>query len=239
MNISTLYNIYCDESCHLENGRDRDYAMAIGGIWCPDDKKKAVFDKLREIKAKYGVATDTEIKWNKVSPAKLDYYLDLVNYFFDNNDLHFRVIVIPDKRKLKHEVFGQTHDDFYYKAYFNMLKTIFDPGCRYNIYLDIKDTRGQKKIERLHEFLCNSHYDFNRQLICKIQQVRSHEVELMGVADLLIGALTYVHRGMNTSAAKLAIIERIKLLSGYTLMSSTLYRENKFNIFIWRASDGK
>ena len=237
--MGLLYDVYCDESCHLVNGRDRDYAMAIGGIWCPDEKKKQVFHRIREIKAEHGVASDTEIKWNKVSPAKLAYYLDLVNYFFDNSDLHFRVIVIPDKRKLKHELYQQTHDEFYYKAYFNMLKTILDPGCRYNIYLDIKDTRGQKKVERLHEVLCNSHYDFNREMIGRVQQVRSHEVELLGLADLLIGALTYVHRGMNTSTAKLALIERIRQRSGYTLLSSTLYRENKFNVFVWRAGNGR
>ena len=87
--MGMLYDVYCDESCHLVNGRDRDYAMAIGGIWCPDEKKKQVFDRIREIKAEHGVAVDTEIKWNKVSPVKLAYYLDLVNYFFDNSDLHF------------------------------------------------------------------------------------------------------------------------------------------------------
>lgn len=234
----STYNIYCDESCHLENGRDRDFAMAIGGIWCAEEKKKQIFTRIREIKSEHGIAHNTEIKWNKVSPAQLPYYLDLVNYFFDNSDLHFRVVVIPDKRKLDHKTFHQTHDEFYYKMYFAMLKTIFEPNCHYNIYLDIKDTRGQKKVERLHEYLCNSHYDFNRELINKVQQIRSHEVELLGLADLLIGALTYVHREMNTSKAKLALIERIKQRSGYTLMSSTLYRENKFNIFIWRGTNG-
>lgn len=223
----------------MENGRDRDYAMAIGGIWCPDNEKKQVFEGLRKIKAEHGIAANTEIKWNKVSPAKLPYYLDLVNYFFDNSLLHFRVIVIPDKRKLKHERFRQTHDEFYYKAYFNMLKTILDPVSRYNIYLDIKDTRGKEKVERLHEILSNSHYDFNRKMIGRIQQVRSHEVELLGLADLLIGALTYIHRGLDTSKAKLTLIERIRQRSGYTLLSSTLYRENKFNIFVWRADDGR
>lgn len=233
-----LYNIYCDESCHLENGRDRDFAMAIGGIWCPDERKKQIFDRLREIKSEHGISRDAEIKWNKVSPAQQAYYMDLVNYFFDNSDLHFRVVVIPDKRLLNHQAFHQTHDDFYYKMYFSMLKTIFEPYCHYNIYLDIKDTRGQRKVERLHEYLCNTHYDFNRQLISRVQQVKSHEVELLGLADLLIGAMTYVHREMHTSKAKQALIDRIRQRSGYTLKSSTLYRENKFNIFIWRGNNG-
>ena len=120
-----------------------------------------------------------------------------------------------------------------------MLKTLFEPDCEYNIYIDIKDTRGQRKVDKLHEVLCNNHYDFNRNLIRKVQQVRSEEVELVALADLLIGALSYIHRGKNTSKAKLNIIERIKRRSGYSLMTSTLYRENKFNIFVWKSGYGK
>src|SRR5574344_1945987 len=160
--MGQLYNIYCDESCHLTNDAINNTAMVIGGIICPDDKKKEVFDRIREIKTKHGISIDAEIKWNKVSPAKLDYYIDLVNYFFDDCDLIFRAIVIPDKQVLRHNDFNQSHDDFYYKTYFNMLKTVLEPGKEYAIYIDIKDTRSQKKVEKLHEFLCNSSYDFKR-----------------------------------------------------------------------------
>ncbi|MCX4364024.1 MAG: DUF3800 domain-containing protein, partial [Clostridia bacterium] len=59
------------------------------------------------------------------------------------------------------------------------------------------------------------------------------------LADLLIGALSYLHRDKNTSAAKLSLIERIKARSGYNLKSSTLYRENKFNIFVWKSGYGR
>ena len=140
---------------------------------------------------------------------------------------------------LRHGVFNQTHDTFYYKMYFDMLKTLFEPGYGYNIYVDIKDTRGQKKVEKLHEILCNNHYDFNREMIRRVQQVRSEEVELVAVADLLTGAVSYLHRGLETSAAKLRLIERIRNRSGYDLMRSTLYRENKFNVFVWRGGYGK
>ena len=165
--------------------------------------------------------------------------MDVINYFFDNSDLHFRVLVVPDKQELNHKAFNQSHDTFYYKMYFNMLKTLFEPNCEYNIYIDIKDTRGQKKVERLHDVLCNNHYDFNRQMIKKVQQVRSEEIELIALADLLIGAVSYLHRGINTSEAKLKLIERIKARSGYNLTASTLYREDKFNIFVWRGGYGK
>lgn len=231
------YNIYCDESCHLEHDGER--AMLIGGVWCPQSKKDEIFHRIREIKEEHGLSKRFEIKWNKVSKGQLDFYMDIINYFFDNSSLHFRVLIIPNKQDLKHKLFNQTHDEFYYKMYFNMLKNIFEPGCGYDIYIDIKDTRGQRKVEKLHEILCNNHYDFNRNLIHKVQQVRSEEVELVALADLLIGALSYIHRGKNTSEAKLKLIERIKRRSGYNLMASTLYRENKFNIFVWRSGYGK
>ena len=57
--------------------------------------------------------------------SKIDLYKDIVNYFFDDNNIHFRAIIIPDKSKLNHEAFNQTHDDWYYKMYFDMLKVIF------------------------------------------------------------------------------------------------------------------
>lgn len=232
-----VYNVYCDESCHLEH--DNEKAMVIGGIWCPECKKNVVFRRIREIKVKHGLDPRFEIKWNKVSPGQLGFYEDIVNYFFDNGDLHFRVLVVPDKQELDHVRYSQTHDEFYYKMYFDMLKTIWEPGCAYNIYIDIKDTRGQEKVKKLHEVLCNNQYDFDRQLIRKIQQVRSHEVELVALADLLIGAISYLHREKNTSKAKLSLIELIRQKSGYTLKTSTLYRESKFNVFIWKGGYGR
>lgn len=235
--MKELFNIYCDESCHLEH--DRQKAMAIGGVWCPEERKDEIFRRIREIKVEHGLSRWMEIKWNKVSDGQLDFYMDVVNYFFDNSDLHFRVLVVPDKQMLRHGEFNQTHDTFYYKMYFDMLKTLFEPGYGYNIYVDIKDTRGQKKVEKLHEILCNNHYDFNREMIRRVQQVRSEEVELVAVADLLTGAVSYLHRGLETSAAKLRLIERIRNRSGYDLMRSTLYRENKFNVFVWRGGYGK
>lgn len=235
--MKELFNIYCDESCHLEH--DGQKAMAIGGVWCPEERKDEIFRRIREIKVEHGLSRWMEIKWNKVSDGQLDFYMDVVNYFFDNSDLHFRVLVVPDKQMLRHGEFNQTHDTFYYKMYFDMLKTLFEPGYGYNIYVDIKDTRGQKKVEKLHEILCNNHYDFNREMIRRVQQVRSEEVELVAVADLLTGAVSYLHRGLETSATKLRLIERIRSRSGYDLMRSTLYRENKFNVFVWRGGYGK
>lgn len=210
--------------------------MVLGGVWCPDSLRKGIARDIRNLKVKHGLNPRYEMKWNKISKGKLDFYIELVEYFFSNVNLHFRGMVIPDKSMLRHVDFGQTHDDFYYKCYFSLIKTLLQPGDHYNIYLDIKDTRGETKVRKLHDYLCKSKYDFNRDMIRKVQQVRSHELELVALADVLIGALSYVHRGINTSNSKITVIEKIKQLSGYSLLQSTLYREDKFNIFVWHQS---
>jgi hypothetical protein len=234
--MSEIFNIYCDESCHLEN--DHQKAMVLGAIWCPLDKTREIAVRLREIKQRHGLSPQFEVKWNKVSPAGRALYLDLVDYFFDDDDLHFRALIVPDKSLLCHDAFpGQDHDGWYYKMYFDMLKVIFRPDARYRIYLDIKDTRGAQKAAKLHDVLCNDRYDFSRQMIERLQLVHSHEIEQLQLVDLLIGAVAYLNRGLQGNAGKLALIERIRHRSGYDLTRTTLLREEKVNIFRWHAAE--
>ena len=234
--MSKIYNVYCDESCHLEN--DHQQVMVLGAVWCPLEKAREISVRLREIKSHHGLPPEFELKWTKVSPAKTRFYLDVMDYFFDDDDLCFRALIVPDKSKLCHQAFGQSHDDWYYKMYFDMLKVIFNPRSHYRIYLDIKDTRSAGKVAKLHDVLCNNFYDFSRTIIERVQNVRSHEVEILQVADLLIGAVSYVNRGLSGNAGKEALIARMRERSHYCLTKTTLLREEKVNLFRWLASDG-
>jgi len=143
---------------------------------------------------------------------------------------------VPDKSQLRHEDFQQTHDEWYYKMYFDMLKVILYPDARYRIYLDYKDTQGATKVAKLYEVLCNNMYDFSRQIIERLQIVRSNEVEILQMADVLIGAVSYANRDLTTSSAKLALVQRVRERSGYSLIRTTLFREDKVNLFVWHAS---
>ena len=232
MKENNIYNIYCDESCHLE--KDHQKVMVLGSIWCPMVKTKEISKNLRSIKKKHKLSNNFELKWTKISPSKIHYYLEVVEYFFNEKDLHFRSIIIPDKAKLCHKSFQQDHNTWYYKMFFLLLNAIFEPhGSSYRIYLDIKDTCSGRKIEKLHQVLCNKNYDFSRDIINKVQAVRSDEVEILQVTDLFIGALAYINRGLKTSKAKLELIKKVQDLSGYSLQASTLLKENKLNLFFW------
>jgi len=213
--------------------------MVLGGIWCLKDKSREIAVRIREIKEKHGLPKNFEIKWTKVSPSKLDFYLDLIDFFFDDSDLRFRCLVVPDKSILSHESFNQTHDQWYYKMYYDMLKEILSPDSHYRVFIDIKDTLGGDKVRDLHDVLCNSKLDFERKIVERIQQVHSHESEQLQLADLLIGAVKYVNTEVFTSEAKVAIVNRVRERSGYELTRSTLLREEKCNVFVWRPRGGR
>lgn len=235
-------NIYCDESCHLQN--DGEPIMVIGSVYCPIEKKEEIFERLFSFKEKHNLIprnkknkndnrTYYELKWNKVSKSKIEYYKDVINYFFDDDDLQFRVLIVSDKGNIDYEKYKHTHDTFYYKMYFGMLKAILNPDFSHHIYIDIKDTRSKEKVHKLEQVLRNDKYDYSKEIIKKVQQVRSHEVEILQLADLLVGAMGYVNRGLSNSKPKNELIELIKKRSKYSLNKSTLLKERKFNIFIW------
>jgi hypothetical protein len=235
-------NIYCDESCHLQN--DKEPVMVIGAVYCPIEKKEEIFERLYSFKVKHSLIPKNkkndkdnrpyyELKWNKVSKSKIEYYKDVINYFFDDDDLQFRVLVVSNKTDIDYEKFNHTHDTFYYKMYFGMLKAILNPENSHHIYIDIKDTKSKEKVHKLEQVLRNDKYDYSKEIIKKVQQVRSHEVEILQLADLLVGATAYVNRGLANSKAKNELINLIKHRSKYSLTKSTLLKERKFNVFIW------
>ncbi len=231
--MSDIFNIYCDESGHLLH--DYQKVMVLGAVWCPLEKTREIAVRIREIKQRHGLSPTFEIKWVKVSPAKQLFYRDLVDYFFDDDDLHFRALVIPDKSRLRHVAFNQDHDTWYYKMYFDLLKVLLEPHTEYRIYLDIKDTRSAEKVRDLHNVLCNNMYDFEYKIIKRIQTIRSHEVEQLQLADLLLGIISYANRGLKTSPGKSALVERMRERSNYSLTKTTLLREDKVNLFRWEA----
>ena len=116
------YNIYCDESCHILN--DKSPTFVIGGIWVEEENVKQILEDLRNLKVKHKLAKTFEAKWTKISKSKENYYLDVVKYFFENDKLHFRAVVVPDKSVLNHLAFNQDHDTWYYKMFYILLNIL-------------------------------------------------------------------------------------------------------------------
>lgn len=248
-----MINIYCDESCHLEvssKNRENQKSMVLGGIICPEGAKKKILNDIRDIKVKHGLSRFGEFKWTKVSNNKIEFYKELVRYFFNNNNLKFRGLVFKDKANFYYTYY--THNEIYYIAYYLLLIDMISADTANSIYIDKKDTRGGQKVKELKNNLLTTKYskktkwktdvEFKSSLINKIQIIDSKDVELMQLADLLIGAVSYINRiavgERLESSAKLEIVELIKEYSGYSLTKTTLRSEEKFNVFIWSPGKG-
>ena len=68
------YNVYCDESCHLE--KDTSPIMILGAMYCQEERKKQIYDEIRAIKIKHNISSFFEIKWTKVSESRLIFILN-------------------------------------------------------------------------------------------------------------------------------------------------------------------
>ncbi len=227
-----MFNIYCDESCHLritEKNIEEQQIMAIGGISCHKNDLKKINYKIRELRIKHNIYK-SEIKWTKVSNNRIEFYKELIDLFFKSEELEFRVI-LKDKRDIYYNIY--THEEIYYIMYYYLLREMIVINDKNSIYIDKKDTNGGKRIDKLKECLCNQKLDFNHELIEKIQIVNSKDCELLQMADVLIGAVTYVNRNKQSSNAKLEIVNYIKEKSGLTLTKTVPSSNRKFNIFVW------
>lgn len=225
------YNIYCDESCHLPH--DNSNLMVIGGLSCPKDKVNDINKRIFDIKRKYGIHKYAEIKWTKVSKSKYEYFKELVDLFFESDFLNFRAVVALNKKELDYARFNLTHDDWYQRIYYLVLREMITIGSHYYVYVDIKDSKGSEKIDKLREVLNNVTGYFYDETVKNIQLVRSDQIQILQLADLLIGAVSYANRGLNSNPAKVDLISYIEHLTRRSMTRTTDKREAKFNIFRW------
>ena len=61
--MSELFNIYCDESCHLEH--DSVATMVLGAVWCPADCRIEISKAIRDLKIRHSLPRHFELKWTK------------------------------------------------------------------------------------------------------------------------------------------------------------------------------
>ena len=59
-----VFNIYGDESCHLEH--DGQKVMGLGAIICPMRHASEINHQLKMIKVKHGMPSHFELKWTRV-----------------------------------------------------------------------------------------------------------------------------------------------------------------------------
>ncbi len=91
-----------------------------------------------------------------------------------------------------------------------MLRYSVNPENTYNIYHDIKDTHSYYLHQIMLHFLRIKMSDTNKK-IRKVQPIRSYGAPILQINDILIGALSYYYRDLNTNESKLKIVNKIKV----------------------------
>ena len=228
------YKVYCDESCHLLN--DKKDFMVLGAVYCPKSEINRIVKYIKKLKKQYGLKYTSEIKWTKISNSIVKFYIDLLEYFFINPNVKFRA-VICDKRKLNHKKFHQTHDEWYHKMYYEMIRYFINSDNSYEIYPDIKDTNSFRNFQDVAKFLRIKLKDINEKTIKRIQPIRSNESYILQLADVLTGAIQYNKNGLNSSASKIKIINYIKENVVDGIDETTPYNKSKFNLLVWEPYD--
>lgn len=224
--MADIKRIYIDESCHLES--DRMPVMCVGAVYVEETSWKRLATKLKEIKLLHH--SPTELKWNKVSASRMALYKELIDFFFSQNALSFRALLIKHKENINNERYNKgDHNIFYYKTMFYLIRD-YQSQNAYKVYMDIKDCQGKARLDKLSEVL---------EKVCgkgkyvHFQNIRSEENQFIQLADFFIGAIVYKQRNdiLKTSKVKNDIIGYIEQKSGYSITESTPPWEKKFRIW--------
>ena len=215
------YEVYCDES-GIEALFDKDahkYTV-IGGIWIPKEYRNILKTDLNEIKRRHNIRG--EIKWNKVSPAYVDMYKDVINLFFSTPKIRFRAIII-NSEIVNHEKFNNGSGELgFYKFYYQLIYHWLYPNNIYDIFVDHKINKYKDRINELKKILRYSN------TVNMVQALPSHESVAIQLADVLTGAVASKFNEETTSIAK---IEIRNLIEQFKRIRPTPKSESKFNIF--------
>lgn len=223
------YDIYCDESRSdiFTSKKTLDHFMVIGGLWLETKNRSKFKEELQNLKKQnrcFG-----EIKWNKISPAREDFYKKVVDYFFSKgDDLRFRCIVV-DKNKVDLMRYHQADAELsFYKFYYQLLHHWILDFNAYSIYLDTKTYRVKDRISVLRNCLRNANLSSE---IKNVQALPSHELVFIQLTDLFVGAVSASFNQGVMSNVKKNMLVSIEQHLKHKITTPTSRDYPKFNVF--------
>jgi hypothetical protein len=159
-----------------------------------------------------------EIKWNKVSGKKLPLLRDLIDVFMGCSDATFSAFVVD---KEKHDVISRFGGQF--AAYDALARQLVLGSIRTRCVLwivadEYSTPPGVRFEENVRDYVNRTakHLKHGRP-VAGVCRMRSSGVDLLQLADLLLGAAVYDYkhaRGLVKSPAKISLLEYIKTSTG-------------------------
>ncbi|SFE08436.1 Protein of unknown function [Chitinophaga sp. CF118] len=220
------FEVYCDESGleALTNKNEHQFT-AIGSIWLPAESREKLKQDLNDIKARYNVKG--ELKWNKVSPAYVTLYRDVLNYFFEADYIRFRVIMIEAEKADALSFHNGDVELGFYKFYYHLLHHWLFDNNNYNIFIDLKVNRNKGRLNELKRLL----EEANRtSTIAQVQGLPSEQSLGIQLADVLTGITSAKFNNKIESPAKKELIQVVEAFIGHEIKPTSKHEE-KFNVF--------
>lgn len=224
------FDVYCDEShpdLFASTHPPAKY-IVIGSLWLPTESRGALKTAIHSLRNKHKIGG--EFKWQKVSPSRLAFYRELVQWFVSMGDvLRFRCIAV-EQQKVNMLKFHENDQELgFYKFYYQLLhQWIFDFN-EYFIFCDHKQNRTKTRLEDLRRCLT---YTNLSSVISTVQSLRSEESVLIQLTDVLTGlASAKLNRQPDPQTAKGQVIQAVENSLGHPIRpTSRTY--HKFNVFL-------
>lgn len=224
------FEVYCDESRPdlLSSSKSTADYMVIGSLWFEADRRDDFKQAIHQLRDKHRIGG--EFKWQKVSPSKLNFYLDLISWFFEQGEnLRFRCIAI-DHSKVNLFHYHQNDQELgFYKFYYQLIHHWILDFNEYSVFCDFKSNRRRDRLKVLQDCLAWSNLS---STISNVQAVRSDESVLIQLVDTLTGAAAAsLNQTAKKNSAKKAVIRRIEENLEERIKHTRL-NEHKFNVFV-------
>jgi len=224
------FEVYCDESRPdlLSSEHPNAKFMVIGGLWLPSDSRQALKDEIHSLRNRHKIGG--EFKWQKISPSRIAFYEDLMEWFYSKGEqLRFRCIAV-EKQKLNLVKYHNNDQELgFYKFYYQLLHHwIFDFN-EYAIFCDFKSNRARDRLKVLQRCLDLSNLSSD---VKSVQAIPSEKSVLIQLTDVLTGAASAsLNNTLAAGRSKDRVVARLESLLGRRI-SHTFRSERKFNVFV-------
>ncbi|MFV1808822.1 DUF3800 domain-containing protein [Phaeobacter sp. Ax4a-4a] len=222
------FEVYCDET-HPDlftSQKPKAQYLMIGSLWLPAALREDVKAKVKALRQEHNAWG--EIKWTKVSPSQLAFYLELVELFIGYGDkMRFRCIAV-DQQQINMDLHQGDHELGFYKFYYQVLHHWILDFNSYRIFCDLKSNREPARFTELRQVLDNANLSADVQCV---QALPSKQVTPIQLTDLFLGAASSrLNRTLQEGTAKEALVLELEQRLGRPL-GPTWRSESKFNIF--------
>ncbi len=224
------FDVYCDEARPdlLSSQKPQAKYMLIGSLWLEADNREKYKSDIHLLRDKYQIGG--EFKWQKASPSRFEFYRELIDWFYAQDEkLRFRCIAV-DHEKVNLFHYHQSDQELgFYKFYYQMLHHWIMDFNDYTIFCDYKTNRHRNRLHVLKSCLASSNLSSS---VSNVQAIKSRESVLMQLTDVLTGAASSRLNGLlKKTSTKLQIIKHLEQNLGRRIQH-TSRSEQKFNVFV-------